>query len=197
MTRAFEEFGPRALHFFHPSHVPLRAPAARIDRHLLAAPAGSMAERPDAAGLDRVALRRGASLDFYPRYEAAYQEMLDARGYLRGEVSAESRERLAECLEQGLLWEVFVDGAWAGLIAARHDLVAGVRGLQMVEIVLAKGARGQRLGPAVHQRLARYVAEADPAAVILGTISAKNVPSLRTAKKAGRMEIGAHHWVDL
>jgi hypothetical protein len=31
----------------------------------------------------------------------------------------------------------------------------------------------------------------------MGTISPKNVPSLRTARKAGRIEIGAYHWVDL
>ena len=156
-----------------------------------------MAERPDAAGLGRVALRRGTSLEFYPRYEAAYAQMLDARPHLKGEVDVESRERLAECLEQGLLCEVFVDGAWSGLIAARRDLIAGVRGLQVVEIVLVESARGQGLGAAVHQRFARLVAEADPAAIVMGTISARNLPSLRTALRAGRLEIGAFYWVDL
>ena len=197
VSRAFETFRPRALHFFHPAHLPLRAPAARIDKHLLAAPARSMAERPDAAGLGRVALRRGAGLDFYPRYEVAYERMLDARPHLKGEVRVESRESLAECLGQGLLCEAFVDGAWSGLIAARRDSIAGVRGLQVAEIVLVESARGQGLGPAVHQRFARLVAEADPAAIVMGTISARNLPSLRTALRAGRLEIGAFHWVDL
>jgi hypothetical protein len=72
-----------------------------------------------------------------------------------------------------------------------------VRGLQVVEIVLIESARGQRLGPAVHQRFARLVAEADPATILMGTISAKNVPSLRAAQRAGRQEIGAFYWVDL
>jgi hypothetical protein len=31
----------------------------------------------------------------------------------------------------------------------------------------------------------------------MGTIAARNVPSLRTAERAGRLEIGAWHWVDL
>jgi hypothetical protein len=109
----------------------------------------------------------------------------------------EPQRTLAQCLEQGLLYEVLVDGAWSGLIAARADLVAGVRGLQVVEIVLTCAARGQGLGPAVHQRFARAVAAIDPTTVILGTISAKNAPSLRTALKAGRTEIGAWHWIDL
>ncbi len=190
IARAFEEFRPRALHFFHASHLPLQAPAARTDTHLIAAPARIVAERADAPGLDRIELRRPTSLDFYSRYEAAYEQMLDARPFLRGEIGAEARETLAQCLEQGLLCEVLVDGAWSGLIAARRDRLAGVRGLQVVEIVLTQGARGHRLGPAVHQRFARSVAEADPAAILMGTISPKNAPSLRTALRAGRVEIG-------
>ncbi|MFZ1106617.1 MAG: hypothetical protein WAN86_27770 [Hyphomicrobiaceae bacterium] len=195
--RAFDEFRPRAVYFFHPAHLPLRAPAARVRMHLLAAPAANVAGRPDAPGLDRVELRRAAGLAFYPDYEAAYAQMLEERPDLNGVIEAESRETLGECLEQGFLFEVLADGAWSGLIAARRDLVAGVRGLQVVEIVLMRAARGQGLGPAVHQRFARAVAAIDPAIVLLGTISAKNAPSLRTALKAGRLEIGAWHWIDL
>jgi hypothetical protein len=197
MARAFAEFRPRAVRFFHPSHVPLKAPTARGDTHLLAARALTMAERPEAAALDRVELRRAASLDFYPRYAAAYEQVLDERPYLQGEVSSESRASLAGCLEEGLLFEVLVDGAWSGIIAARGDMIAGMRGVHVVEIVLIKAARGQKLGPAVHQRFARSVAANDPAAIIMGTIAAENAPSLRTALRAGRLEIGAWHWVDL
>ena len=48
---------------------------------------------------------------------------------------------------------------------------------------------GQGLGPAVHQRFARAVAAIDPATVILGTISAKNTPSLRAALNSNRAQI--------
>jgi hypothetical protein len=50
---------------------------------------------------------------------------------------------------------------------------------------------------AVHQGLARSVAAIDPATVMLGTISARNAPSLRTALKLGCLQIGAWHWIDL
>jgi hypothetical protein len=109
----------------------------------------------------------------------------------------ESEETLVECLQQGLLCEIFVDRAWSGLIAARRDSIAGVCGLQVVEVVLTKHARGQRFGAAVHQGFARSVAATDPEAIMIGTISPKNVPSLRTAIRAGRLEIGAYHWIDL
>jgi hypothetical protein len=194
---AFAEFRPRAAYVFHPAHLPMRAPAARVRTHLLAAPAHSMAARSVAPGFDRVQLRLAAGLAFYPDYEAAYAQMLEERPHLSGVIEVEPRETLGECLEQGLLFEVLVDGAWSGIVAARADLVAGVRGLQVVEIVLTRAARGQGLGPAVHQRLACAVAAIDPATVMLGTISAKNAPSLRTALKAGRLEIGAWYWVDL
>jgi hypothetical protein len=197
IAEAFAEFRPRAVYFFHPAHLPVRAPEARVDTHLVAAPVGGMAGRPDAPGLSRVELRRATSLAFYPEYEAAYEQMLNERPYLRGEINAEARDEFVECLDEGLLFEVLVDGTWSGVMAARRDLVAGVRGLQVVEIVLTRAARGKGLGPAVHQRFARAMAAIDPATVILGTISAKNAPSLRTALKAGRLEIGAWHWIDL
>jgi hypothetical protein len=196
IAHAFAEHRPRAVGIFHPAHLPLRAPT-RPDTHLVAAPAGHMAARPDARGLDRVTLRRAETLAFYPDYEATYAQVLDERPVLRGEIAAESMETLAECLEQGLVYEVLVDGGWSGLFAARTDLVAGVRGLQVVEIVLTRAARGQGLGAAVHQRFARATAAIEPATIILGTISARNAPSLRTALNAGRLEIGTRHWLDL
>jgi RimJ/RimL family protein N-acetyltransferase len=197
IVRAFRELRPRAVYFHHPSHLALQAPVSRIDTHLVAARARDMATRPEVPGLGRVELRPSASLDLYPRYEAAYAEMLDERPHLHGVIHAESREDLAACMEQGLLLDTFVDGAWAGLVAARHGTIAGVHGLEMVDIVLTRDARGQGLGPAVHQRFARSVAEAEPAAIVMGTISPKNLPSLRAARRAGRLEIGAFPWVDL
>ena len=64
----------------------------------------------------------------------------------------------------------------------------------MNEIVLEGAARGQSLGPAVHQHFAKVVAAENPSGVITGMIASVNVPSLKTAIRAGRIEIGAWHW---
>ncbi|ADP70654.1 hypothetical protein Rvan_1395 [Rhodomicrobium vannielii ATCC 17100] len=197
LLHRFAAFEPRAVLFFHPSHLPLIAETAGIDDHLLAAPAREIAGMPKAVGSERVFLKRSTSLAFYPRYKAVYEATYVERPELRGEVRTETEGSLAYCLRRGFLFEIFVDGKWAGVVAAKWRTLVGIRGVFMVEIVLAGDVRGQRLGPAVHQLFAEAVAQAEPGAVIIGTISAKNPWSLKAALRAGRIEIGAWHWVDL
>lgn len=197
LLHRFAAFEPSAALFFHPSHLPLIAETAGIDDHLLAAPAREIAGMPKAAGSERVILKRSTGLEFYRRYKAIYEATYVERPELRGEVRTETEDSLAYCLRRGFLFEILVDGKWAGVVAAKWRTLVGIRGVFMVEILLAGDVRGQRLGPAVHQIFAGAVAQAEPDAVIIGTISAKNPWSLRAARRAGRIEIGAWHWVDL
>ena len=85
----------------------------------------------------------------------------------------------------------------AGIVAAMRRTIASLHGVHMVEIVLDRSARGQALGLAVHQHFATAVAATAPDAVITGTIARENVPSWRTATRAGRIEIGAWYRLDL
>ena len=197
LAEEFAIFLPRRVQFYHPAHLPLTASAVFVDQHFLASPAGEIAARPSAPGLTRVTLQRPADLRFYPRYVEAYNQMFSARPELRGFVCIEREATLAECRAEGNLYEIAVDGVWAGVIAARRQVVAGLRGIYMVDILLDHTARGQGLGPAVHQRLALKVASVDPSAILTGTIASVNKPSLKTATRAGRIEIGAWCWFDL
>ncbi len=193
----FAPFAPRRIRFYQPAHVPIAVAGAYIDQRFLAGLARDMAARPEAPGLARVALHRPADLSFYPRYVAAYNEMFLARPQMRGAVRIECETTLAASHAEGLLYEISVGGLWAGIVAARHQVIVGVRGAYMVEILLDSMVRGQRLGPAVHRRFAANVAATDPSTLITGTIAAVNEPSLKAASRAGRVEIGAWHWVDV
>ena len=197
LAEAFSAFSPRKISFYHPAHLPLRAASAVIEQHFLAAPANAMASRPPAPGHSRVKLTRRADLDFYPHYVATYREMYAERPHLEGIVRIESRKSLESCAKQGLLFEIAVDGRVAGIVAAMRRTIASLRGVHMVEIVLDRSARGQALGSAVHQHFATAVAATAPDAVITGTIARENVPSWRTATRAGRIEIGAWYRLDL
>ena len=197
LAEAFAEFAPRRIQFYHPSHLLMAAPGASVDQHFLAGLARAMATRSPAPGLERIELTRATNLSCYPRYKAAYRQMHDERPALLGSVRIEDEESLAACLADGLLFEIVVDGVWAGIVAARDRVFGGVRGVYMIEIVLDASHRGQSLGPAVHQRLAAIVSTAKPAAVITGTIARANTPSLKTANRAGRVEIGAWYWLEL
>ena len=152
---------------------------------------------PGVAGANRVEVRRSTSTDFYPHYQAIYENVYSERPALRGAVRTESEDNLADCLAINLLFEIYVDGKWSGVVAADRRTVAGIHGVYMVEIVLEQSARGQGLGPAVHRRLAAAVADVQPTDIILGTISDKNPWSRQTALRAGRLQIGAWHWIRL
>jgi hypothetical protein len=99
--------------------VPIEAPGTHIDQHFLAGLAREMAARPSAPALARVTLQHPADLAFYPRYVETYEQMFLARPQMRGEVRVESEQTLAVCHAEGLLYEIAVDGAWAGIVAAR------------------------------------------------------------------------------
>ena len=196
-AETFVEFRPRSVQFFHPAHLPLVAPTSEIDDRVLMAPARMMVERPKAEGIERITLRRSDKLDFYPRYEALYRQIFEERPNLRSRVRIEPRDSLGECASQGMLFEIEADGVWSGIVAARQQVVAGVRGAFMVEIILSREARGQRLGAAVHQRMAEAILERDSAAIIHGTIWGGNLASRRAAERAGRIDIGAWYVVHL
>lgn len=197
LVAAFREFKPRAALFYQPDHLPPHAPTMRIDDHLLAAPACVMAARPLPQGSERVTLRHARDLSFYPRYVALYQEAYDERPQLKGEVRTESEASLEECRAGGHLYEILVDDVWSGIVAAKAMTLAGLHGLYMVEIVLGATARGKKLGPAVHYRLASEIVARHPETVVYGTIAARNPWSRQAALRAGRIEIGAWHWISL
>jgi RimJ/RimL family protein N-acetyltransferase len=199
MHDEFSAFRPRALSFHHPSHLPLRIAGAKADFHVLIAPAQAMAARSGPPEGDRVALVAATELDFYDRYVALYDDIYRERPWARIELRVEDRETLADCGAQGLLFHVHVDGAWGGVVAGTHGGRAArgaVRGVQVVEIILAKSARGMGHGVAVQRRLAENVASRQPNAIIWGTVAHANVPMRRTAERAGRVEIGTTYCVD-
>jgi hypothetical protein len=136
----FDVFRPQGVRFFHSTHIPMLAPATQVDQHFLVAPARDMAMRPEAPGFGRVVLRRPRNLDFYPRYVEAYEQMFTARPQLRGQVRIEPEKSLVNCLEQELLFEIYVDDAWAGIVAASSETRWGDR-------VLYERNRPRRRGP--------------------------------------------------
>ncbi len=192
----FSEFRPRVLSFYHPSHLPLRILRARGDRHVVIASGRSMIERRPPRGLDRVRLVASSSLASFERYTALYDDIFMERPWLRNIVRVETRDTLEDCCKQGLMFDIQADNEWSGVVAGCEDVIAGVSGIQVVEIVLSRQARGAGLGVAVQRRLAEATTARDSSVVIFGTIDDANLPMRRTAERAGRIDAGATFLVD-
>ena len=197
IRQEFAVFRPERLRFYSSSHLPHLTGDG--DKRLLAAPLAVMLGQTKSDALYRVKVRQATSLTFYPEYAAIYRELHVESPKLRAVTRAESVDDLQGYLESGLLFEIFVDEAWAGVTAVFRDVNTGLGGLCVGEIVLAKAFRGQGLGSAVQLQLALQLLSqgSGQGELLFGTIGAANVPAQRAALRAGRVDLGGHVWVPL
>jgi RimJ/RimL family protein N-acetyltransferase len=89
----------------------------------------------------------------------------------------------------GGLFEIRVDGFFAGYCGARRSSRFGVRGWVAAEIILTRRHRGQGLAATVHARLAEAI-PASPGDAVWVTVHEDNVPSWRAGLRAGYRVIG-------
>jgi L-amino acid N-acyltransferase YncA len=205
VRREFAIFKPLMVRFYQPSHLEFQfepddgVSGSSGDKRVLAAPLKTMLKQPKPAGLERVILRRAETLGFYPQYAETYTAAYQERLWLPHESNTHSLEDMQEYLETAQVFEIFVDGQWAGITGGEHHTDEfALQGFVVIEMLLAKVARGQGLGAAVQYRLAEALqASSQPEDVLYGTIGSNNPPMLKTAARVGRVDLGGWIWVNL
>lgn len=197
IRQEFKVFRPKRTRFYIPSQLPRFS--ADGDKRLIAAPLGVMLTQPAPDTLERVSLEPATSLTFYSDYAAIYRQLHAEYPELQAVTRAESQADMQAYLEDGQLFEVFVNGTWAGVTAVFRNTNTGLSGFCVAEIVLSKTYRAQGLGSAVQRRLAAQLLSrgAEPTEILFGTIGDVNIPAQRTALRAGRVDLGRHVWVPL
>lgn len=189
-----------AFEVFSPKYVRVHLPAGQLEDRVIAGPQAStdfitlaglvsdLQRLSPPPNMERVRLETARSTEFYNRYIATYEEFHRDVPRLRDLVLPTPLDKLELCISQGLLYEVYVDGQWAGLIGAREatDYVWG--GYRVVEEILSSRFRGQGLGPAMQRRFIDKLPAGDRE-VLSGAIDPPNAPSQATAKRVGRVEI--------
>lgn len=93
------------------------------------------------------------------------------------------------CARAGTLFEVLLDGNWAGVLAAEPAVAHGLRGATVVELLLTHEVRGRGLGKDLSVLLARNLPLPDDH-VLHGTIHIDNHTARRSALAAGRIDVG-------
>ena len=169
-------------------------PGCDVDMHVVAGRVHDLRELPRAAAYPRVTLRSGKPRELGRRVAEIYAALADREPDLAVWANPEGEESLAACADEGLLFEVLVDGAPAGVVAAVREDEHAMRGFSVQELCLDPAHRGRRLAPAVVQRLLDGL-PAGAGDVLWGTIHPANAPSLRNALTVGRQLAGGYVWV--
>ena len=162
-----------------------------VDQHVVAGQVDALRAWSRAASYDTVALRPGDPEALTEWAAAIYAALPPDRGTW---ATPEDQDSLQHCADEGLLFEVVVDGTSAGVVAAIRDDRHGMSGFCVEEICLDGAWRGRGLAAGVVQRLVD-VLPADDGDVLWGTIHPDNRPSLRNALSVGRRIVGGYVWV--
>lgn len=190
----FSVFSPRASWWWIPVHRELpQLAAVTPDQHLVM---GSLEEIRRAAPWPlppRWALRRlDATTEVSEAFADLYRSFHIARPDLEEGVQPTTPGALVDCAEANGLYGCFSGTDLAGVVAAKPDSQYGVDAWLMWDIVLARQYCGKGLGP-ILQRAVLERLDIARAPLVVGTIDARNLPSLRTALRVGRQIVGT--WI--
>ena len=133
---------------------------------------------------------------FYDRYRQIHDRDVARNSAHARHTRCEARKDLQELADQDLLFDVQVNGAWAGIIAAEPDARCGVRGATVIELLLDHQYRDLGYGQHLSTLLAKALRLPDEEC-LMGTVHADNVPAYRSALRAGRVDVGGEILIPL
>ncbi len=183
----FAEFAPGYVNVWNADPVGTW-PDTRGDSRLLAAPLGELRSRPVPRSLT---VHPAADLSFYGRYVDIFDDQVRTDPAHRQHTRVETEQTLDSLRAAGTLFEVHLDGRWAGVLAGEAAVSHGLRGATIIELLLDPAARGRGHGAHLSVLLARNLPLPLPDDQILfGTIHVDNLPAYRAAIRAGRVDVG-------
>jgi hypothetical protein len=154
----------------------------------------TMRTLPKPENLDLVKLRGAADIGFFDEYARVYEALLRQHPQHVEYATSDDRDDFEFYLSEGMIFEIFIEGRWAGLVAGYRDIDACLAGFRIAENVLSEEFRSRGFGRGVQWRLAEAL---DPEiGVIFGTIHRENIGAYHAAVRSGRIDIGGFCWVE-
>ncbi len=147
------------------------------------------------AGFNRISFEPFDFTKSFSWYEKAYADFHLSNPQMKPWVPITDAEDLRDCVRDGWIFQVRVDGQVAGLVAARKEGFLGGPGAYMTELLLTEPFKGCRLASAVQRKFVNELE--DGVEFIWGTIDARNQPSMKTALSLGRQVIRSEYFLKL
>jgi RimJ/RimL family protein N-acetyltransferase len=183
VTSEYSRFKPRRIKYFNPNdraiHREDKEDFAFFVENTSVIQSG---ERP--LRYDDVELRPAASLDFYPDLIRIYEGLKEESPHA---LKPEQLPSLEKSMQQGLIYEAFIKGQWAGMMSAQQLTERFYSGVFIVEEALDRQYRGQGYAPAMQRK---FIEQLDRDQLVFGEILWWNERSRRTAMRVGRKKCG-------
>ena len=124
---------------------------------------------------------------YYDWYKNGYEKFHYKNPELEKKVTLNSFDSMKDSREQGLLYEVYIEGEKIGLISGEGTSLLGHQGIYFHEIFIDEKWRGKGLAKVIQRKFLTLNAQDDD--FIWGTIDDSNLPSYKTALSNGRRPI--------
>ncbi|MGH3500137.1 MAG: GNAT family N-acetyltransferase [Nocardioidaceae bacterium] len=162
------------------------------DRRQLAAPLSELRAGPNPP--QQLQLRPTNAATQYEELVAAYAVVDVQHAHHSRQASVQAREDMDDSASAGTLFDVLLDGEWAGYVGAvpQGDTL-GMPAWVVQELALTPKARGHGHGRYLSGMLARELSDEQP--VLVGTIHVDNRGARSAALGAGRHDVGG--WVQM
>ncbi len=164
---------------------PNHFPGTLVDKRVLAAPLSTLRAQPVPAAL---ALRAAADIGHHEQARAAYEAVDQTHPDHRAQATLMDQDALRRRCDDGMLFDVLLDGQWCGYIATRRGAHLGLAGFGVAELILTPAARGKRFGRHLSILVAQALPDVD--GVLTGTVHAENRGAMIAAEEAGRIDVG-------
>lgn len=194
-VRVFGSFEPRYLRLWSAEPTDAFAGTHR-DKRFMAAPMRDLTDAADrAASPAELSLTPTTDLAHWDDAAAAYAAVDADHPEHPEQAQIQDADDLRESIEEGTLFDVLVDHAWAGWVGATTETSSslGLPCYTVQETILTQRFRGHGYGPHLTGLLARKLPDLDR--VVKGTIHADNRGALGAAQQAGRHDVGG--WLQI
>jgi len=153
-------------------------------------------EQPLPKNFSKIALHPATSLAWYPDYKKDYENICEKWPAFAEMAQVESEETLKNQIEKQLLFEISIEGKWAGIIATDNKSEFFLNGYCIIEEFINENFRGKKLASSVQRHLINKL-PSNSNEMIFGTIHYKNQPSLSTALSVKRKTAGMYIFSEL
>lgn len=132
-------------------------------------------------------LKKVVDDSYYDWYKSGYEEFHKDRPDLEKKVTLNSLDSMEDSVEQGLMFEVYIDNEKIGLIAGESSPFLGHTGVYFQEIFISKSWKGKGLAKSIQRKFVEMATKDND--FTWGTVDDHNIPSYKTALSNGREAI--------